>query len=91
MIDLVYEDIVREMENSKLNELILSGLSHDDITKSIQECFKRFFENDDKLKRYRITSKNSIEHVFPQNDEYKNRLVNESDDRDWLNSQRSIL
>jgi hypothetical protein len=38
------------------------------------------------LKRYRITSKNSIEHVFPQNDEYKNRLVNESDDRDWLNS-----
>lgn len=49
---MVYEDIVREMENSKLNELILSGLSHDDITKSIQECFKRFFENDDKLKRY---------------------------------------
>jgi hypothetical protein len=52
VIGLIYEDIVQEMENSKLNELILRGLSHDDITKSIQECFKRFFENDDKLKRY---------------------------------------
>lgn len=48
--------------------------------------WKNWDKNDDKLKRYRITSKNSIEHVFPQNDEYKNRLVNESDDRDWLNS-----
>lgn len=48
--------------------------------------WKNWDKNDDKLKRYRITSKNSIEHVFPQNDEYKNILVNESDDRDWLNS-----
>ena len=48
--------------------------------------WKNWDKNDDKLKRYRITSKNSIEHVFPQNDEYKNRLLNESDDRDWLNS-----
>ena len=38
------------------------------------------------MKRYRITSKNSIEHVFPQNDEYKNKLDNVNDNIDWLNS-----
>jgi uncharacterized protein with ParB-like and HNH nuclease domain len=48
--------------------------------------WKNWDKNDEKLKRFRITSKNSIEHVFPQNDEYKNRLTNENDDRDWLNS-----
>ncbi|MGI6502325.1 MAG: hypothetical protein ACOX1S_15915 [Anaerostipes sp.] len=52
VINMVYEDIVQEMEDSKLNELILAGLSHDDIAKSIQECFKEFFENDANLKRY---------------------------------------
>ncbi|MDH0448440.1 DUF262 domain-containing protein [Shewanella sp. GD04112] len=30
--------------------------------------------NDDKLKRYRITSKNSVEHVHPQNEEYHHEL-----------------
>lgn len=30
--------------------------------------------NDDKLKRYRITSKNSVEHVHPQNEEYHHQL-----------------
>ncbi|UGS19868.1 DUF262 domain-containing protein [Flavobacterium cyclinae] len=50
--------------------------------------WKNWDKNTDKneFKRYRITSKNSIEHVFPQNDEYKNRLANENDNRDWLNS-----
>ena len=52
VINMVYEDIVQEMEDSKLNELISAGLSHDDIAKSIQECFKEFFENDANLKRY---------------------------------------
>lgn len=28
----------------------------------------------DKFKKYRITSKNSVEHVHPQNDEYKSKL-----------------
>lgn len=32
--------------------------------------------NDDKLKRYRITSKNSVEHVHPQNEEYHHELEN---------------
>lgn len=30
-----------------------------------------------KFKKYRITSKNSIEHVYPQNEEYKNKLLYE--------------
>jgi len=37
-------------------------------------------------KQYRITSKNSIEHVFPQNEENKNNLDNLGDGIDWLNS-----
>ncbi|QYJ83520.1 DUF262 domain-containing protein [Shewanella aegiceratis] len=31
-----------------------------------------------KFKKYRITSKNSVEHVHPQNDEYKNELAYET-------------
>ncbi|MEL4201951.1 DUF262 domain-containing HNH endonuclease family protein [Plesiomonas shigelloides] len=34
--------------------------------------------NDDKLKRYRITSKNSVEHVHPQNEEYHHELEKSS-------------
>ncbi|MCX8532671.1 DUF262 domain-containing protein [Chryseobacterium luquanense] len=36
------------------------------------------------FKNYRITSKNSIEHVFPQNHEFGNKL--ENTEFDWLNS-----
>ncbi len=39
-----------------------------------------------KFKNYRITSKNSIEHVFPQNEEYKGKLQDAYDETDWLNS-----
>jgi len=77
-------------------ETIHSILSQDSGTKFNHYWFykleyllwKNWDKNTDKneFKRYRITSKNSIEHVFPQNDEYKNRLANENDDRDWLNS-----
>ncbi|WP_417535145.1 HNH endonuclease family protein [Methylophaga sp.] len=34
-------------------------------------------KTDEKLKRYRITSKNSVEHVHPQNEEYKNQMIQE--------------
>lgn len=34
-------------------------------------------DSDEKLKRYRITSKNSVEHVHPQNEEYKNQIPQE--------------
>ena len=33
--------------------------------------------NDERLKRYRITSKNSVEHVHPQNEEYQSKLAPE--------------
>nr|WP_298058600.1 DUF262 domain-containing protein [uncultured Halomonas sp.] len=35
-------------------------------------------KRNDKLKRYRITSKNSVEHVHPQNEEHKNALAKSS-------------
>lgn len=35
-------------------------------------------KNNEKLKRFRITSKNSVEHVYPRNEEYKNELATES-------------
>lgn len=34
-------------------------------------------QTDDKFKAYRISSKNSVEHVHPQNEEYKNQLEKE--------------
>lgn len=34
-------------------------------------------KSDDKLMRYRITSKNSVEHVHPQNEEYKTHMPKE--------------
>lgn len=34
-------------------------------------------DRDEKLKKYRITSKNSVEHVHPQNEEHKNQLAQE--------------
>lgn len=48
--------------------------------------WKNWDKNDPKINRYRITSKNSIEHVFPQNDEYKSKLQDIEDNIDWLNS-----
>lgn len=48
--------------------------------------WKNWDRSDEKFKRYRITSKNSIEHVFPQSPEYKNQLTDLNDNIDWLNS-----
>lgn len=39
---------------------------------------------DVKFKNYRITSKNSVEHIFPQNHEFGDKL--EFSEHDWLNS-----
>ncbi|MCZ2140938.1 MAG: DUF262 domain-containing HNH endonuclease family protein [Bacteroidia bacterium] len=46
--------------------------------------WKTWDKNDNKIKQFRITSKNSIEHVFPQNHEFGNKLANS--EFDWLNS-----
>ena len=43
-------------------------------------------ETNRKFTGYRITSKNSIEHIFPQNEEYNKELINQDDNIDWLNS-----
>lgn len=40
--------------------------------------------DNNKFKEYRITSKNSVEHVFPQNHEFGDKLDDET--FDWLNS-----
>lgn len=46
--------------------------------------WKNWDKNDNKIKQFRITSKNSVEHVFPQNHEFGNKLANS--EFDWLNS-----
>lgn len=46
--------------------------------------WKTWDKNDNKVKQFRITSKNSVEHVFPQNHEFGNKLTNT--EFDWLNS-----
>lgn len=46
--------------------------------------WKTWDKNDSRVKQFRITSKNSVEHVFPQNHEFGNKLANS--EFDWLNS-----
>ena len=46
--------------------------------------WKTWDKNDNRIKQFRITSKNSVEHVFPQNHEFGNKLANA--EFDWLNS-----
>lgn len=40
--------------------------------------WKQGNKGDEKLRRYRITSKNSVEHVHPQNEEHKNVMVHDA-------------
>lgn len=48
--------------------------------------WKQADKTDEKLKAYRITSKNSVEHVHPQNEEYKNAM-----DHDTLNAFGNLV
>jgi uncharacterized protein with ParB-like and HNH nuclease domain len=43
------------------------------------------WKNKQKFKNYRIASKNSIEHVFPQNHEFSSKKINEQDLHDFGN------
>ena len=43
-------------------------------------------KTDQKFNTYRITSKNSVEHIFPQHQEYKAKLEDLNDNIVWLNS-----
>lgn len=71
---------------SVLKQSFGTGFNHYWFYKTEYILWKNWDKNDEMLKRYRITSKNSIEHVFPQNDENKNKLVDLKDNIDWLNS-----
>ena len=48
--------------------------------------WKTWNKNDSQIKQFRITSNNSVEHVFSQNHEFGNKLDNTDTDFDWLNS-----
>jgi len=48
--------------------------------------WKQAYKTDEHVKAYRITSKNSVEHVHPQNEEYKNAL-----DHDILNAIGNLV
>lgn len=83
----------RDERNRKIDNEILSvleepkgtGFSHYWFYK-LEYLLWKNWENksDDRFKNYRITSKNSVEHVFPQKHEFGSKL--NSDDFDWLNS-----
>ncbi|RCW75211.1 uncharacterized protein DUF1524 [Marinobacter nauticus] len=55
-----------------------TGFEHYWFQKLEYLLWKQGDKSDEKLKRYRITSKNSVEHVHPQNEEYKKHLPKES-------------
>lgn len=50
------------------------------------KIWKRGDKSDDKLKQYRITSKNSVEHVHPQNEEYGKLMGGE-----WLDAFGNLV
>lgn len=82
------ELVLPEVEDIKkiLSKASGTGFSHYWFYKLEYILWKNRDESDQKIKQYRITSKNSIEHVFPQNEENKNNLDNLGDEIDWLNS-----
>jgi uncharacterized protein with ParB-like and HNH nuclease domain len=67
-----------------LNESLGTSFHHYWFYKLEYVLWKEWDKTDLKFQKYRITSKNSIEHVFPQNHEFGVELENSKDD--WLNS-----
>lgn len=55
-----------------------TGFEHYWFQKLEYLLWKNGDKNDEKLKRYRITSKNSVEHVHPQNEEYRNEMAQDA-------------
>jgi uncharacterized protein with ParB-like and HNH nuclease domain len=76
-----FEEIRRTLSHSSG-----TGFSHYWFYKLEYILWKNRDDSDKKIKQYRITSKNSVEHVFPQNEENKNNLNDLDDSIDWLNS-----
>ena len=69
---------------SILNESHGTSFHHYWFYKLEYLLWKTWDKNDSRVKQFRITSKNSVEHVFPQNHEFGNKLANT--EFDWLNS-----
>ncbi len=63
---------------SYLNSIRGTGFEHYWFQKLEYLLWKNGDKTDDKLQRCRITSKNSVEHVHPQNEEHKSALVHEA-------------
>jgi uncharacterized protein with ParB-like and HNH nuclease domain len=82
--------IVPNFENilhNNTNQSFGTGFNHYWFYKLEYLLWKNWTEREkEQFKRYRITSKNSIEHVFPQHDENKKELLAECEEIDWLNS-----
>lgn len=57
-----------------LNSAKGTGFEHYWFQKLEYLLWKHGDQNDEKLKRYRITSKNSVEHVHPQKEEYQSSM-----------------
>ena len=69
---------------SILNESHGTSFHHYWFYKLEYLLWKTWDKNDNRVKQFRISSKNSVEHVFPQNHEFGNKLTNT--EFDWLNS-----
>ncbi len=67
-----------------LNETLGTSFNHYWFYKLEYLLWKNWDKNDNRVKHFRIISKNSVEHVFPQNHEFGNKLTNT--ESDWLNS-----
>lgn len=63
---------------SYLNSVQGTGFEHYWFQKLEYLLWKHGDKTDDKLKRCRVSSKNSVEHVHPQNEEHKSALVHEA-------------
>jgi len=78
-------ELRKKADLSKMGEFLGVNFNHYWFYKLEYLLWKNWSRDDEKLKKYRITSKNSIEHVFPQNDEFDRKLSG-NDGLDWLNS-----
>ncbi|PHR92218.1 MAG: hypothetical protein COA80_14555 [Leeuwenhoekiella sp.] len=63
---------------SYLNSVQGTGFEHYWFQKLEYLLWKHGDKTDDKLNRCRVSSKNSVEHVHPQNEEHKSALVHEA-------------
>ncbi|MBC7553995.1 MAG: DUF262 domain-containing protein [Taibaiella sp.] len=73
-----------ESMTEKMGQNLGTGFKHYWFYKLEYILWEGWDRADAKFKNYRITSKNSIEHVFPQHHEFEIEL--ESNSNDWLNS-----